>query len=446
MKNNSNSSRIRLDRLAYINRTVERERDKEEEREGKNKLGMGVESFAVRVSPERAQPGSKKHKTVSLPEELIREEILPRLPITSLVRFKIVCKSWRCLFSDPRFVKQHNNYQNPDDNDCLVVHKSNHIAILSRYDEKFVLRSYGYRLIGSANGLVCIRSGEVLSIWNPATRQSMEFHLPPLGYGCLKRVGFGFDHVSNDYKVAICYNSLEFLRVFYAVYSCRSGTWTYHEFDHHDYEIIISKFEDSFTPTTMVKDSPYWTCSTIVSSRKDKINLSLVALKFDATSNEFKLLPDFSSDFSCEKTFKVLNMKGLLSFMAYELCPVRKLEVYSLDEENGCGGGVWSKMYCFGPFEEFRRFRLLQQGFKNGDEIVIYDNAQIYRYNHKMGTFECIPSTAPRFILDCFTHTPSLVSLQGMTSIYSKNQTPPVGQHSTTPLRLIDSLRDHLPF
>lgn len=124
--------------------------------------------------------------------------------------------------------------------------------------------------------------------------------------------------------------------------------------------------------------------------------------------------------------------------MAYEPCPVRKLEVYSLDEENGCGG-VWrSKMYRFGPVEEFKRFRFLQQGLKDGDEIVFYENGEINQNG-------CIPGIKPTGMCDCFKYAPSLVSLQGMTSIYSENQNPPLGHHSTT-LRLVDSLRDHLPF
>lgn len=109
------------------------------------------------------------------------------------------------------------------------------------------------------------------------------------------------------------------------------------------------------------------------------------------------------------------------------------------------GGGVWSKMHCFRPFEQFRRFRYLQQGFKDGDEIVYYEIGKIYRFNHKMGTFEFIPGVKSAPMCDCFTYTPSLVSLQGMTSIYLENQSFPLDHCSTTPLRLIDSLRDHLP-
>ncbi|WOG85479.1 hypothetical protein DCAR_0104668 [Daucus carota subsp. sativus] len=103
-----------------------------------------------------------------LPQELFRDEILSRLPIESVSRFKSVCKSWLSLFSDPHFVKQHNDRQNPKENDLLVIRKYGHIAIISRYQEQFLLRKYDdYKLIGSAKGLVSLRWQNVVSLWNP---------------------------------------------------------------------------------------------------------------------------------------------------------------------------------------------------------------------------------------------------------------------------------------
>ena len=44
--------------------------------------------------------------TKTLPLELIRE-ILLRLPVRSVLRFKCVCKSWLSLISDPQFAISH---------------------------------------------------------------------------------------------------------------------------------------------------------------------------------------------------------------------------------------------------------------------------------------------------------------------------------------------------
>ncbi|XP_062015337.1 putative F-box protein At3g51171 [Rosa rugosa] len=43
-------------------------------------------------------------------EEDVIAEILARLPVKSLMRFRCVCKSWRALISESYFVKKHLNY------------------------------------------------------------------------------------------------------------------------------------------------------------------------------------------------------------------------------------------------------------------------------------------------------------------------------------------------
>ncbi|XP_074332456.1 F-box/kelch-repeat protein At3g23880-like [Apium graveolens] len=418
---------------------------------------MAVQSSHVRVSSELTTQSRRlkimhstpprKRKTLSpnkeldrkrlkissdLPDELIEEEILPRLPIKSVVRLKSVCKSWLSLFSGPQFVQHHNAYQNPSDHDCLVADRTDYIVTFSRYQQTFALRGRQFNhLIGSAKGLVCVCCQNIVWLWNPAIRQSKEFHLPPLGYNCLIRAGFGFDHVTNDYKVAICYRSIGVSHLYYAVYSSHSDLWIHGQFDDVDFKIHTRKFKRSRTPNTMVKDCPYWTCLTSVKSDKDKykVILSLSALKFDATSNKFKLLPEFCADFSYQKIFTVVDMKDLLTLMAYDPCTTGRLEIYSLDEDKGCDGG-WSMMYRIGPFKEFMRFEHLKQGFRYGDDFLFYEYGNIHSYDHKTDTSKCIPVTEPSFNV-CFTYTPSLVFLQGMKSIYSENQiSPPLCRES----------------
>ncbi|KAL6563412.1 hypothetical protein OROGR_002371 [Orobanche gracilis] len=60
----------------------------------------------------------KCKRTIYLPQEMI-ENILPRLPVKSLLRFKSVCKRWRDTISDPEFPQTHlrlsNNTTHPPD-------------------------------------------------------------------------------------------------------------------------------------------------------------------------------------------------------------------------------------------------------------------------------------------------------------------------------------------
>lgn len=105
-----------------------------------------------------------------IPEEIIRGEILVRLPIKLLVRFRCVCKSWNHLLSgDPEFVKCHldrnNNYNG------LIFRCAPYV----NYKTFHPLNSIHLDLGGSVNGLVCVYhytdSISCVGIWNPATNQ-----------------------------------------------------------------------------------------------------------------------------------------------------------------------------------------------------------------------------------------------------------------------------------
>lgn len=107
--------------------------------------------------------GAKNKETPprkELPEELICKEILTRLPVQSLVRFKSVSKSWLSLFSNPQFVKDHYTRtvrENLNDCDGLITKRCREIFMLTRYKATSlslpVLHSHDYKLIGSINGI-----------------------------------------------------------------------------------------------------------------------------------------------------------------------------------------------------------------------------------------------------------------------------------------------------
>ncbi|XP_074364437.1 putative F-box protein At3g25550 [Apium graveolens] len=193
----------------------------------------------------------KKTTAAELPEDLVRREILTLLPIKSVARFKCVSKSWLSLFSDSKFVKQHltrNTTRNPDDHDRVIASKNNEIVILSRYKETLALPYEFIELVGSIGGLVCLRSGSNISLWNPAIHQSKEFTFRPNHTShCVQVLEFGFDPLTGDgTKIRGC---------------------LYWEF------------------TTFARDEDgYVTFSTAT---------SLSPVKFDIGSNDFKLLSEF---------------------------------------------------------------------------------------------------------------------------------------------------------
>ncbi|KAF1002564.1 hypothetical protein AG4045_026234 [Apium graveolens] len=66
-------------------------------------------------------------RTTELPEEIMNEEILVRLPVEDLLRVRCICKSWESLFFTPDFVQAHFRStlnKNSVYRDCLVARKS----------------------------------------------------------------------------------------------------------------------------------------------------------------------------------------------------------------------------------------------------------------------------------------------------------------------------------
>ncbi|XP_017984402.1 PREDICTED: F-box/kelch-repeat protein At3g23880-like [Theobroma cacao] len=168
-----------------------------------------------------------------LPETLVME-ILLRLPVKSLMRFKCVCKSWCSSFQTSYFITNHKN-----DNLNLLFKgffggfKVPHLSLLSTETEskkhggpnvEFNLKikenirmpvsiCSGSRsrltVSGVCNGLLCLHDGYRINLWNPSTREvkllpESTISLPPsvdsTYFYCM---GLGFDRKSDDYKVLV---------------------------------------------------------------------------------------------------------------------------------------------------------------------------------------------------------------------------------------------------
>ncbi|KAI9123566.1 hypothetical protein K1719_004866 [Acacia pycnantha] len=106
-----------------------------------------------------------------LPPEIIIN-ILKRLPVKFILRFRSVCKDWENLFETPHFIAQHASYsahQNPllllHETDCDDTVKPPSLRLVNRNMETVQNLSissidsfkHGWSPIGSCNGLVCVR-------------------------------------------------------------------------------------------------------------------------------------------------------------------------------------------------------------------------------------------------------------------------------------------------
>jgi len=183
-----------------------------------------------------------------LPTALITE-ILSRLPVKSLLRFRRVSKAWQSLINDPHFIKLHlKRSQQNTTNQTLVLRDcylySANFPTLDRaavIDHPLKSDRIGTALLGSCNGLLCLSNGEQEGegtiLYNPATRKHRELPFSSIEFPdsdflllCERIVyGFGYDHVHDDYKVVRIIQFFEQNPDLYdsevKVYSLKTGSW-----------------------------------------------------------------------------------------------------------------------------------------------------------------------------------------------------------------------------
>ncbi|KAK4433147.1 F-box/kelch-repeat protein [Sesamum alatum] len=183
-----------------------------------------------------------------LPEEIV-EEILSRLPVQSLLKFRCVSRSWCSLIGSKDFIKAHLEKSTKNTNFThhrLVLnffpphHTLKHCSLQSLLNEPvtdaFAFENPMYnpensiRVVGCCNGLICILiDRKRFFLWNPSTRMSKK--LPDiddkLKHGDITKFGFGFDD-SGDYKVFAVLSVFWITGRYQAtgkVYSLKTNSW-----------------------------------------------------------------------------------------------------------------------------------------------------------------------------------------------------------------------------
>ncbi|KAL8503867.1 hypothetical protein ACS0TY_022549 [Phlomoides rotata] len=193
---------------------------------------------------------SKKRKIIKEPEDMslsttlphdIVENILSRLPVKYLLRFKLVSKLWEATISDPKFAETHlQQYKNSSSRNLLAWENCDrdegiYITEILKDQFQFVSeilhsRNFGYEL---DYGVLCHCDGLYFKIfqtfdvdqkefvlWNPSRRAYREIW-PPINFddGAL-HYGIYYNPMMRDYKVVIADEKR------YAVFSCRYNKWS----------------------------------------------------------------------------------------------------------------------------------------------------------------------------------------------------------------------------
>nr|GMC73129.1 F-box protein CPR1-like [Ipomoea batatas] len=160
------------------------------------------------------------------PEDVLIS-ILSRLPVATVLRCTAVCKSWYALISSPLFISTHFQFNSAKthlllrycDEDRVLDKKENYnlyfddndtFEVYRKFEFPFIGVNDYFRIVGSCNGLVCLTDdmGEynlTTILWNPSIRKSVVLPEPRVTFtsngACSHTHGFGFDPLTNEYKV-----------------------------------------------------------------------------------------------------------------------------------------------------------------------------------------------------------------------------------------------------
>ncbi|KAF5728002.1 hypothetical protein HS088_TW21G00144 [Tripterygium wilfordii] len=139
-------------------------------------------------------------------------EILIRLPVNSIARFKLVSKRWCSSISNPHFIASQLEHAKRKKDQCLLLSctTQENLQFYSVKDGALANFEYSapsiddsYHVMPSCNGLVCfygINFGGI-NVCNPITKNLIKLPSSDSMLECLLSCGFGFSEVNHEFKV-----------------------------------------------------------------------------------------------------------------------------------------------------------------------------------------------------------------------------------------------------
>ncbi|XP_030934680.1 F-box/kelch-repeat protein At3g23880-like isoform X2 [Quercus lobata] len=187
-----------------------------------------------------------------LPEEIVLE-ILARLPVKSLLRFRCVCKTWYSYITSPNFISTHLLCYNNHDGG-YVIHIHSQICTLA-----------------SDRTFETISETQVLNAAH----------------------GFGYDSLNNDYKVVrISWNRTKWIPPpEVEVYSLSSDSWKRVVLEISWRPNVISYGLNGILAFPFVSGHLHWMIEMIEEGGGQERRCTSMILSFDVNSEKFKELP-----------------------------------------------------------------------------------------------------------------------------------------------------------
>lgn len=317
-------------------------------------------------------------------------EILLRLPVKSLLRFRTVSKSWYCYLSSRDFIQMHRQQphhekllrvsdRGPRDTPTISFFSLDQKTTTVIADEEIdeIRDSYfdsssssssssiivvdlpfpsspddEVRIVSSCNGLLCVhfnRSSSII-LWNPATRKykflkspdCVSFYSDPF----FPYIMFGFVPQTNDYKVIKVPSSSRKdsnLNPKVWVYALNSDSW-----EEIGADVLRGLLPKGGSAVTL-NGCLYW----MSYSNGDDNGLDVVTC-FDLYNQVFRRIKLPNSDIVTNLTIqKLVVLNGCLS-MIIDSGNVNHYEVWVMNEQQGAAES-WTKQFDFSPFSKLAR-------------------------------------------------------------------------------------------
>ncbi|CAH9102478.1 unnamed protein product [Cuscuta europaea] len=363
-----------------------------------------------------------------LPWEIITD-ILCRLPLKDVLRYRSVSTSWCSLIDGRDFVKLHFKHS-PESTSQLgfIFGGTNDLCWAAFSDlSSFIRLTYpigddkGITVAGSSNGLLALMNSKGdAAIWNPFTRSRRYISLPisdhfgsfPFHSFEILLTGFGYDPITEDYKflLMIEFNGimdLSFTREV-KVYSLKARKWK--GIDHFPSNYTYLRNNGVLFGNAL----HYW----MVKVNPDNWDTILV---FDLVTEKCQEmgLPDYNGRETCS-CLKLVDLGG--SFCAVmvpnydpvleisERVDVWEMKQYGVKES-------WTKLFSVatsiatGPFNYLVPIAFLQ----NGDQVLLeQDGKKLLLFDMKMKrVMKRVGSSFP-YICDTIVCVKSLVGLDSV--------------------------------
>ena len=261
-----------------------------------------------------------------IPHEILLD-ILSRLPVKSITRFKLVDRSWFSLATSHELALRHLHRHRASRatykhgviavEDSHTLHPSLCLHILSGDSQKLVVKQiekvseevkYDPRsfaeVVGSCNGLLlislkprfCFNDLTEFVLWNPSTGEHKKIYRRICSDAIIRRhtiAGLGYDDSNDNYKIIV--GSTDYIsmqhQILVEIYNLKTGCWE--EKTYHHFPYWIHEFDFHRGATTLRNGIPHWIA-------RRQTNIERVILSFDPTDDKFKEVtpPPVESEFS----------------------------------------------------------------------------------------------------------------------------------------------------